>query len=193
MKLKHTIVYEVRSPYSMRPRKIFVLLCGSEKDTVFGMGTSSLPSGWPQTWKTQGIWKIVKISGKTQGNFNFCRKALENSGKMKNIWHDHQQKCIPSNFPLLSCSGKNLKISWRSQEKLREFSFSKMGPPCPWIIQYNNIQTFYSVYVQGLSQIKYQQISLDLKFHTLGLSPLLLVPWKLLPKLFCSFSCSLIG
>ena len=21
-------------------------------------------TGWPQTWKTQGIWKIVKISGK---------------------------------------------------------------------------------------------------------------------------------
>ena len=46
-------------------------------------------SGWPQTWKTwktwktQGIWKIVKISGKTQGNLNFYRKNLENSEKMK--------------------------------------------------------------------------------------------------------------
>ena len=45
--------------------------------------------GWPQTWKTwktwktRGILKIVKISGKTQGNLNFCRKNLENSGKMK--------------------------------------------------------------------------------------------------------------
>ena len=40
-------------------------------------------AGWPQTWKTQGIFKIFKISGKTQGNLNFCRKNLENSGKMK--------------------------------------------------------------------------------------------------------------
>ena len=47
-------------------------------------------TGWPQTWKTwrtwktQGIRKIVKISGKTQGNLNFCREGLENSRKMKN-------------------------------------------------------------------------------------------------------------
>ena len=33
--------------------------------------------------ETQGIWKIVKFSGKTQGNLNFCRKNLENSGKIK--------------------------------------------------------------------------------------------------------------
>ena len=44
-----------------------------------------LISGWPQTWKTQGISKIVKISGKTQGNLNFCRKNLEHSGKMKKM------------------------------------------------------------------------------------------------------------
>ena len=37
-------------------------------------------TGWQQTWKTwktwktQGILKIVKISGKTQGNLHFCRK-----------------------------------------------------------------------------------------------------------------------
>ena len=52
--------------------------------------------------KTQGIWKIVKISGKTQGNVNFFRRNLENSGKMKNMWHDHQQKCTPSNYRIFS-------------------------------------------------------------------------------------------
>ena len=40
----------------------------------------SYNSGWPQTWKTQGICKIVKISGKTQGNLNFSRKK---PGKLK--------------------------------------------------------------------------------------------------------------
>ena len=56
------------------------------------MNISDIPfPGRPQTWKTwktQGICKIVNISGKTQGNFNFCRKNLENSGKMKNMGHD---------------------------------------------------------------------------------------------------------
>ena len=83
-------------------------------------------SGWPQTWKTQGIQKIIKVSEKTQGNLNFSKKNLENSGKMK---HDHQQKCTSLNFSLLSCSGKNFKISWKFQGKLREFIFSKMWSP----------------------------------------------------------------
>ena len=30
-------------------------------------------------------FESVRISGKTQGNLNFCRKNLENSGKMKNM------------------------------------------------------------------------------------------------------------
>ena len=33
------------------------------------------------------------------------------------------------NFPLLSCSGKKFKMPWKSQGKLREFSFSNMWPP----------------------------------------------------------------
>ena len=37
--------------------------------------------------------EFVKLL-KTQGNFNFCRKNLENSGKMKNMGHDRQQKYI---------------------------------------------------------------------------------------------------
>ena len=36
-----------------------------------------------KTWKTQGIKKIVKISGKFQGNFNFCGKTLKTQGKCK--------------------------------------------------------------------------------------------------------------
>ena len=69
-----------------------------------------------KTWKTQGIWKIVKISRKTQGNFYFCRKNLENSGKMKNIWHDRQQICIPSNFLSWVAQGK----IWKYPGNLRE-------------------------------------------------------------------------
>ena len=52
---------------------------------------------------------------KTQGNLNLCGKNLENSGKMKNMGHDRQQKCISLNFPLLSRSGKNFKMTWKSQ------------------------------------------------------------------------------
>ena len=33
-------------------------------------------------------------------------------------------------FSLLSCSGKNLKISWKSQGKLREFGLFEMSPSC---------------------------------------------------------------
>ena len=94
------------------------------------MNISKIPfPGWPQTWKSRGICKIVKISGKTQISFNFCIKHLENSGKMKNMGHDCQQKYILLNFSLLSCSGKKFKMPWKSQGKLREFSFSKMWPP----------------------------------------------------------------
>ena len=46
------------------------------------------------------------------------------------MWHGCQQKCIPSKFCLLSRSGKNLKMPWKFQGKLREFCFSKMWRPC---------------------------------------------------------------
>ena len=57
-----------------------------KKKNMWGINVLSGPwdsplAGWPQTWKTQGIWKIVKISGKTQGNLNFYRKNLETHGK----------------------------------------------------------------------------------------------------------------
>ena len=31
-------------------------------------------SGWPQTWITWKTQEIFKITGKTRGNLNFCRK-----------------------------------------------------------------------------------------------------------------------
>ena len=43
---------------------------------------------------------------KSLGNFNFCRKNLENSGKMKNMGHDRQQKYISLNSPLELLSEK---------------------------------------------------------------------------------------
>ena len=56
----------------------------------------------------------------TSGNLKNCQNLMENSGKfeflkkkpgklMENetMWYDRQQKSIPSNFPLWSCSGKN--------------------------------------------------------------------------------------
>ena len=49
-----------------------------------------LNPGWPQAWKT---WKPGKLRAfeklsESQGNLDFCRKNLENSGKIKNMWHD---------------------------------------------------------------------------------------------------------
>ena len=99
----------------------------------FSRAVSKIPfPGWPQTWKTwktQGICKIVTISGKTQGNFNFFRKNLENSEKMKNMGHDHQQKYILLNFPLLSCSGKKFKVPWKSQGNSGNLVSQKCGHP----------------------------------------------------------------
>ena len=78
------------------------------------MNISKIPfPGWPQTWKTwkaQGICKLLKCHGKLREILIFCRKHLENSGKMKNMGHDCQQKYISLNFPLLSCSGKKFKM-----------------------------------------------------------------------------------
>ena len=35
--------------------------------------------------KVRELKNIVRVSGKTQGNLSFCRKNLENSGKIKNM------------------------------------------------------------------------------------------------------------
>ena len=64
---------------------------------------------------------------------------------MKNMGHDRQQKCSPLNFPLLSCSGENLKMPWKCQGKLREFSFSKMWPPCFTVNKKNTISNTESI------------------------------------------------
>ena len=45
------------------------------------------------------------------------------------MWDNRQWKCIPANFPLLSYSWRNLEMSWKSQGKLGESSFSKMWQP----------------------------------------------------------------
>ena len=83
-------------------------------------------TGWPQNWKT---WK-------TQGNLNFCRKNLGNSGKIKlcdmiankNAFHRMFLSCVAQR-KILKCPG-NLR------EKLKEFCFSKMWSPCVRLLQY---------------------------------------------------------
>ena len=90
-------------------------------------------TGWPQTWKTwktQGIWKIVKISGKTRGNLNFCGKKRGKLRESEKYVTWSPTKMHSSSFSLLSCSWEKFKISWRTQGKLREFSFSKMWSSC---------------------------------------------------------------
>ena len=38
--------------------------------------------------KLRAFEKLSESQKKTQGNLDFCRKILENSGKMKNMGHD---------------------------------------------------------------------------------------------------------
>ena len=47
------------------------------------------------------------------------------------MWHNRQRKYIPANYSLRNCSDKSLRTTWKSQEKLREFSHSKIWPPDP--------------------------------------------------------------
>ena len=54
--------------------------------------------------------KLLKSQGKLRGILIFEEKNPKNSGKMKNMGHDRQQKYISFNFPLLSCSGKKFKM-----------------------------------------------------------------------------------
>ena len=82
------------------------------------------------------------------GNLKNCQNLRENSGKLKFLWEKPEKlrenlkyvtylpvKIFSSEFFISNCSGKNLKIPWKSQGKLSEFSFSKVWPPCMWCFQ----------------------------------------------------------
>ena len=104
-------------------------------------------TGWPQTWKTwktwktQGIWKIVNISGKTQGKWKIC-DMIANKNALSEFFSFElpSLSCESFSFELLR---EKLEISWKTQGKLREFSFSKMWSPwynsmsgrCSWLIR----------------------------------------------------------
>ena len=60
--------------------------------------------------KLREFVKLLKSQGKLREILIFVKKNLENSGKMKNMGHDRQQKYILLNFPLLSSSGKKFKM-----------------------------------------------------------------------------------
>ena len=79
-----------------------------------------------------GNLKNCQNLGKTQGNLNFCRKT---QGKCKMFGIITNEKY--PNFSLSYCSGKKLKMPWKSQGKLREFSFSKTWPNLPFQIVFS--------------------------------------------------------
>ena len=58
--------------------QIFLFLWVFELTGIYRVATNL--EKW-KTWKTQGIWKIFRISGKTQGNLNYCRKTWKTHGK----------------------------------------------------------------------------------------------------------------
>ena len=57
--------------------------------------------------------------------------------------------------PLLSCSGKNFEMPWKSQGKLREFSFSKIWPPfySTWS-NFHKMKFMYLIFLASGSFIK---------------------------------------
>ena len=74
-----------------------------------------------------GKLREFKKLSKSQGNLNFYRKNWKTQGKCKifGIIVDETVFHRIQNY-----SGKHLKMTWKSQGKLREFSYSKMWPPC---------------------------------------------------------------
>ena len=48
--------------------------------------------------ENSGNLKNCQNLRETSGKFELFRKNLDNSGKVKNMWHDHQQRCTPSNL-----------------------------------------------------------------------------------------------
>ena len=76
-------------------------------------------SGWPQTWKTQEIWKIVKISGKTQGKCKICNIIINENA--------FQRTCLP-----YVSQGKNWKYPGNLRENSGNLVSQKCGHPvCP--------------------------------------------------------------
>ena len=73
--------------------------------------------------KNQGVRKIVKISGKTQENWNFhIKKTWKTQGKCKVCGIIANEKCILLKYSLLNCSEKrkekfetDLEISGKTQ------------------------------------------------------------------------------
>ena len=79
-----------------------------------------------KTWKTQGIWKTVRISGKTRENFNFWRKPWKTQGKCKGICGIIANKNVSEQ--IFSLELLREKIENTLENSLREFSLSKMWP-----------------------------------------------------------------
>ena len=73
--------------------------------------------------------KIVKISKKTQGNLNFCRKDLENSGKMKLYDMIANKNAFHRIFLSGVAQGKILKCPGNLREKSGNFVSQKCGHP----------------------------------------------------------------
>ena len=72
-------------------------------------------AGWPQILKTMGIWKIVKISGKTQDKWKVCDNCRWN--------------CIPGNFISRAAQGKVWKYPGNHRDNSENLVSQKCGHP----------------------------------------------------------------
>ena len=88
--------------------------------------------GWPQTWKTwktQAIWKIVRILGKTQEKLNFCRKTWKTQGKCNICNIIANENVFQGIFLSWVAQRKILKMLWKSQGNSGNLVSQKCGDP----------------------------------------------------------------
>ena len=79
--------------------------------------------------KLREFEKLLKYQGKLREIRTFCRKTWKTQGKCI-ICDIIRNNNVFQRIFLSSCSEKKSKMPSKSQGKLREFSFSKMWPPC---------------------------------------------------------------
>ena len=94
---------------------VFVVLCLKLFENINQQGGH-------KPGKPEKLREFINYQNLTENSGKFDIFFKEKSGKLR-----EDVKYVTKS--LLSCSGKNFKMPWKSQGKLREFCFSKMWPP----------------------------------------------------------------
>ena len=88
------------------------------------------------SWKRDFVFTRVATNPENienlenSGNLRDCQNLRENSGKMKNVWHNCKWQCIPANSSLsIEWLRKKFENTLEISGKAQEFSFQKCGHP----------------------------------------------------------------